>query len=121
MTGTTPTLRVEKVTVGNPAAWEGDGRLAYLESFETTISLPELLHQEEAQRTTIDREKVFRASLRQAVRPGDLRAANLDTERVMKAYDRALKQANYSALEALEREIDRVFEEEEFLLMVLAS
>ncbi|MFV1995768.1 MAG: AsmA family protein, partial [Verrucomicrobiales bacterium] len=41
--GTTPTLRVGKVTVENPPDWEGGGRLAYLRYFETSIGLAELL------------------------------------------------------------------------------
>ena len=38
-------------------------------------------------------------------------------ERVMKAYERALLQGNFSALEAFDREISRAREEEEFLLL----
>jgi uncharacterized protein involved in outer membrane biogenesis len=46
VSGTTPSLRVEKITIENPAHWNNNGRLAYLERFETTIGLSELLHQE---------------------------------------------------------------------------
>lgn len=49
----------------------------------------------------------------------DLEAARQYSERVAKAYERALVQGNFSALEALDRELKRAAEEEEFLMMAL--
>ncbi|MEM7144106.1 MAG: AsmA family protein [Verrucomicrobiota bacterium] len=43
VSGTTPALRVENISIANPADWPGDGKLAHLERFETAISLPELI------------------------------------------------------------------------------
>jgi hypothetical protein len=41
-------------------------------------------------------------------------------ERVAKALDRAIKQGNFSALEALDRELQRARSDEEFFLMAVA-
>jgi len=46
-------------------------------------------------------------------------AKRLMGERVEKAYIRAAKQGNRSALEALDREMARAVEEEEFMLMAM--
>lgn len=47
----------------------------------------------------------------------DLDAARRYSERVATAYARVLAQGNYSAIEALDREMKRAAEEEEFLLL----
>lgn len=52
----------------------------------------------------------------------DLQAAREYSERVARAFERAVKRGNFSALEALDRELKRAQEEEEFLLIaILAS
>ncbi|MEM8955752.1 MAG: AsmA family protein [Verrucomicrobiota bacterium] len=43
VSGTTPALRVENISIANPAHWPGDGNLAHLERFQTAISLRELI------------------------------------------------------------------------------
>jgi len=43
VTGTSPKIRVEKLSVSNPDGWDGGGRLAELAKFETQIGLPELI------------------------------------------------------------------------------
>lgn len=49
-----------------------------------------------------------------------LEQSGLMTERVEKAYDRAVIQANYSAMRALDRELQRAIEDEEFLFLVMS-
>lgn len=49
----------------------------------------------------------------------DLEAARAYSERVATAFARAVTQGNYSALEALDRELRRASEEEEFLLTAI--
>jgi hypothetical protein len=49
----------------------------------------------------------------------DLDAARAYSERVAKAYARVITQGNYSAIEALDRELKRAREEEEFILLAL--
>lgn len=49
----------------------------------------------------------------------DLEAARRYSERVAKAYARVITQGNYSAIEALDRELKRAREEEEFILVAL--
>ena len=51
----------------------------------------------------------------------DLEAAKRYSERVAKAYERAYIQGNYSAYMAFEREMERLREEEEFLLVALMA
>ena len=46
VTGTSPKIRVEKLSVDNPEGWEGGGRFAELEKFETQIGLPELFRKQ---------------------------------------------------------------------------
>ena len=45
VSGATPSVRVEKLTVGNPQDWETENAFASIERFETSIGLAELLHQ----------------------------------------------------------------------------
>jgi len=45
----------------------------------------------------------------------------MESERLRKAFVRAYMQKNYSAIEALEREMERHREEEEFLVLMIAS
>lgn len=49
------------------------------------------------------------------------RAQSELTERAQRAYARALAQENFSAMQALEREIERMLEEEEAALMILLN
>jgi hypothetical protein len=49
----------------------------------------------------------------------DLEAARQYSDRVATAYARAITQGNFSALEALDRELQRARDEEEFLMMTL--
>lgn len=56
-----------------------------------------------------------------AQREADLTAAQAYSDRVSKAYLRAVSKGNYSALEALDRELQRAREEEEFLMLAIAA
>jgi PASTA domain-containing protein len=62
-----------------------------------------------------DKRKDYERLAELAKANADLEAARLYSERVATAYARALTKGTYSALEALDREMQRANEEEEFL------
>lgn len=84
---------------------------------QVTRDIALLLREEEARTAAIADQHRLRAILADVPAiPGEM------SERVQAAYLRAVTQGNYSALEALEREIVRQFEEEEqAVVMLLAS
>jgi len=89
-----------------------------LEGIDSEIA--ELLHIDEVRA----RQDLEIAELEQLVadsfRNKEIAAAKAYSEKVAKAYIRAVQQGNYSAYQALEREMDRAREEEDFLLLALA-
>jgi hypothetical protein len=82
----------------------------------TAREIAELLRKQEA----IDERRAYLERLGQlAKEQPDLEAARAYSDRVAQAYQRAIIQGNYSALEALDRELQRASEEEEFMLQAL--
>lgn len=71
------------------------------------------------QEATDDKRKDFDRLKELAKANADLEAARQYSERVGTAYARVLAQGNYSAIEALDRELKRAQEEEEFLLTAI--
>lgn len=83
---------------------------------ELDRDIAQLLHEQEA----IDQRKADLERLGQLARvQADIDAARQYSERVAKAYERAVEKGTYSALEALDRELSRAREEEEFLVLAM--
>jgi hypothetical protein len=81
---------------------------------ETDRQIAQLLRTQEAK----DEKRKELQRLAEIVRQNaDIEAARQYGEKVAKAYERALMQGNFSALEALDRELKKVREEEEALLL----
>lgn len=80
---------------------------------EVAREIAQLLRKQEAED---DRRKELKRLADLAKANADIEAARQYSERVATAYARALAKGNYSALEALERELRRAAEEEEWLL-----
>jgi hypothetical protein len=91
---------------------------AYLEEFLEEIQDPvdreiaELLHDDPGL-TELDE------LVRESYSERDRQRAEEYSDRVARAYERAYRQGNYSALMAFEREMERAIEEEEFFLMAI--
>src|SRR5690606_28748654 len=83
---------------------------------ELDRSIAQLLREQEA----IDARKAELDRLAALVRAqSDLEAARAYSERVARAFERAAEKGTFSALEALDRELKRAREEEDFLVMAL--
>jgi hypothetical protein len=83
---------------------------------ELDRSIAQLLREQEAKdekRADLNRLKEL------AKKHADLEAARQYSERVATAYARAITQGNFSALEALDRELQRAREEDEFMAAAL--
>jgi hypothetical protein len=84
---------------------------------ETAREIAELISRQEAEdEKRRDLERLAAIAKANA----DLEAARAFSERVAVAYQRALDKGTFSALEALDRELKRAAEEEEFMQMALA-
>lgn len=84
---------------------------------ETAREIAELISRQEAEdEKRRDLERLAAIAKANA----DLEAARAFSERVAVAYQRALEKGTFSALEALDRELRRAAEEEEFMQMALA-
>jgi hypothetical protein len=84
---------------------------------ETAREIAELISRQEAEdEKRRDLERLAAIAKANA----DLEAARAFSERVAVAYQRALEKGTFSALEALDRELKRAAEEEEFMQMALA-
>jgi hypothetical protein len=81
---------------------------------ETSREIAQLLRVQEAED---ERRKELQRLGELARAHADLEAAKDYSEKVATAYARALRQGNFSALEALDRELRKAAEEEEFLLI----
>lgn len=82
---------------------------------ETAREIAQLLHEQEAQ----DEERADLERLRELARVHRQAQATELTERVRRAFARVLLQENRSALEALDRELQRQLEEEEIAALML--
>ncbi len=78
--------------------------------------IAQLLREQEAKD---DKREDFKRTAELARANADIEAARQYSERVATAYARVIAQGNYSAIEALERELRRAAEEEEFMLQAL--
>lgn len=76
--------------------------------------IAQLLREQEA---IDDKRQDFERLAKLAKENADLEAARQYSERVAKALERVIAQGNYSAIEALDRELKRAQEDEEFLLL----
>ena len=89
----------------------------------TDREIAELLHRQQAE----DERRAYLHRLGELAKASpDITAARDYSDRVARAYERAVVVGNFSALEALDRELKRAMEEEEFLMtatlmLILAS
>jgi hypothetical protein len=93
-------------------------RLLELETAEIQDELDRAIAQELRKQEALDekRKDLDRLSAL-AKESADLEAARQYSERVAVAFARAVTQGNFSAIEALDRELQRAREEEEFLML----
>lgn len=82
---------------------------------EASREIAQFLHQQEA----VDEERQELDRLRELVRTHRRESATELTDRVRQAFTRVLLQENFSALEALQRELRRMLEEEEIAALML--
>lgn len=82
--------------------------------------IAELMQLDQAKEDEQKRIAEFRAMLDKEISKAKLDKAGLLNKRINRAYDRAMQKATYSAIEALEREIEQAIEEEEFLFIVMS-
>ena len=85
-------------------------------SDEVTREIAEFLREQEAQQ---ERDAELEILLEFSRQYKEATASRLMGQRVGKAYERAARQGNRSAVEALERELARASEEEEFLMIAM--
>ena len=92
-----------------------------VESIEdgTDSEIARLLHKQIEQDARLEELASLEALVQSTYTDRQAKLAEKYNERVAKAYVRAATQANYSALEAFEREMDQAIEEEEFLLLAM--
>lgn len=97
--------------------------LEEIKALESPIDreIAEILHKDTAEDTRLEQLAELERMVASSFRNSELEKARTYSERVAKAYVRANVQGNFSALEALEREIERAREEEEFLLIAIAA
>jgi hypothetical protein len=86
---------------------------------KTDAEIAGLLHQREL-REQMEARLADLGELVEKAGIDELGAVKEYSVKVGKAYERAVKQGNFSALQALEREMNRAREEEEFLLLSVA-
>ena len=92
--------------------------VADLEGLDGEIAVE--LHRSESEKEAGRYATELREILRREVSPVALKETGLMTDRVEKAYYRALEQANFSAIQAFSRELERAIEEEDFLFLSMA-
>lgn len=97
--------------------------LEEIKALESPIDreIAEILHKDTTEDTRLEQLAELERMVASSFRNSELEKARTYSERVAKAYVRANVQGNFSALEALEREIERAREEEEFLLIAIAA
>ena len=78
-----------------------------------------MLHADDERQDENDRIDEFRSLLDKEISKAKLDKAGLLNKRINRAYDRAMKKATFSAVQALEREIEDAIEEEDFLFIVM--
>lgn len=83
--------------------------------------IAELLHSEDGNKQEDEYNEELRTLLSKAVTEAEIAHVGLLTERVARAYRRAMDKATFSAIQALERELDRAMEEEDFMFLVMLT
>jgi hypothetical protein len=92
-------------------------RLLELETAEIQDELDRAIAQELRKQEALDAKRQDLDRLSALARTADLEAARQYSERVAVAFARAVTQGNFSAMEALDRELQRARDEEEFLML----
>jgi hypothetical protein len=87
------------------------------ETDEIQDELDRAIAQELRKQEALDAKRQDLDSLAALAKQADLEAAREYSERVAVAFARAVTQGNFSAMEALDRELQRARDEEEFLML----
>ena len=97
-------------------------KLKAIEKIDSSVDkeIADLLQQDSQKETREKQLQSLEQLVAQTFRNEDLPLARAYSERVAKAFVRVAVQGNFSAIEALEREMERTREEEEILLLALA-
>lgn len=85
----------------------------------TDAEIAQLLHRDDEKLRQDKEIAELESMVAESFRNEEIKAAKAYSEKVAKAYIRAVQQGNYSAYRALEREMEQAREEDEFLLLAM--